>query len=351
MNYLNNILFYKKSKTKFIIKKIFLNYFVSLCVFVVLLVILANPKTYGDSIINGFMLFANCVFPGLFPFLVFTKILTDLGAVTKISNFFAPLIHKVFNVNGISAYVFIMSAMCGYPMGAKLIADLRSKDLISELDAEKMLCFCSVSGPIFIIGTIGSAMFGNVLYGIIIFLSHIIASLLMGSILIKIKFKHTESNAPTHLMISNKMNVNYDSILGESVYSATTTIIMVGAFVTLFSLIIDILNTTNILAPIIALLKIIFKFININPELATGTIFGLIEITRGIKILSSFGATKIVLSLCCLLVSFSGFSIIMQCKTLLKKTNIQTSNYIKIKILHALFSFFICIIICYIFKI
>ena len=54
-----------------------------------------------------------------------------------------------------------MSILSGYPIGAKIIHDLYSKDLITEEDAKRMSIFSTTSGPIFIIGAIGVGMLKN----------------------------------------------------------------------------------------------------------------------------------------------------------------------------------------------
>ena len=60
----------------------------------------------------------------------------------------------LFNVPGESAYAFIMGLISGYPVGAKIVTDLRKTNLCSKDEGERMLCFTNNSGPLFIIGTV-----------------------------------------------------------------------------------------------------------------------------------------------------------------------------------------------------
>ena len=169
MCYKNNNLNSKKSKTNKQGLNNFLPIILSVLVFAIIVILISNPAKYSQSVKNGFMLFANSVFPGLFPFLILTKILTDLGVVKKLSLKLGKFMNKVFKVSGVASYVFVMSALCGYPMGAKLVADFKKNNVIERNEAQKILSFCSVTGPIFAIGTVGVSMFGSIKVGIILY--------------------------------------------------------------------------------------------------------------------------------------------------------------------------------------
>lgn len=69
----------------------------------------------------------------------------------------------IFNVPGIGAYAFIMGIISGYPVGAKIVTEFKNNNECSTAEAERLLSFTNNSGPLFIIGTVGVAMFGNTL--------------------------------------------------------------------------------------------------------------------------------------------------------------------------------------------
>ena len=50
-----------------------------------------------------------------------------------------------------SLFPFFIS---GYPMGAKIVTDLRTNNNCTKDEGERMLCFTNNSGPLFIIGTV-----------------------------------------------------------------------------------------------------------------------------------------------------------------------------------------------------
>ena len=117
-------------------------------------------------------------------------------------------------------------------MGAKLICTLNEQGIIQKKEEEKMMSFCSVSGPMFIIGTVGVNIFLSYKAGLIILVANIIAALINGLIYRKDKYVEKE------VSYSGKKN---DNILSSSVYDATLSILMVCAYIVISFLIIDVL--------------------------------------------------------------------------------------------------------------
>ena len=66
-----------------------------------------------------------------------------------------------------------MSILSGYPVGSRIVADLYSNGSLGRAEAERLSYLCSTSGPMFILGSVGSAMFGDGKAGAILFASHL----------------------------------------------------------------------------------------------------------------------------------------------------------------------------------
>ena len=77
----------------------------------------------------------------------------------------------IFNVPGEGAFALIMGIISGYPVGAKIVANLKEQHLCSDIEAERLIAFTNNSGPLFIIGTVGVSMFSSVSLGMLLFLS------------------------------------------------------------------------------------------------------------------------------------------------------------------------------------
>ncbi|MBQ7579072.1 MAG: hypothetical protein IJT25_00875 [Clostridia bacterium] len=354
MTYYNNTLTFKKSKTKHEFIKILLTYIFSFIVFGAIILLITNPTKYTLSITSGFLLFANCVFPGLFPFLILTKLLTSLNVIDKLSLKLSKITQKLFKVSGVASFVFIISCLCGYPMGARVTEDLLNGKKINNEEAPYIFLLSSVSGPMFIIGAIGSGMLKNHIAGVLIYFAHIISAIICALIFCNNRKRRKQL---LNLKLQNKNNkpslsgseISYDKLLGNSIYSSIETIIVVGAYITIFFMLIDMLIGTKILSPITFIFAKLFSTFSINPNFATAISSGLVEMTRGASELSNFGTNPIIVSLICFLVSFSGLSIIAQSLALAKNSKPSFLKFILYKLCHACLSFILCLILCKIF--
>lgn len=112
---------------------------------------------------NGLLLWANSVVPALLPFFIATELLSHTTIVASVGKLLNKYMRPLFNVPGIGAYAFIMGIISGYPVGAKIVTEFKNNNECSTAEAERLLSFTNNSGPLFIIGTVGIAMFGSTL--------------------------------------------------------------------------------------------------------------------------------------------------------------------------------------------
>lgn len=308
----------------------------TIIIFLIMIIIITNPKRYTAGTIGGLKLFIFSVLPGLFPFMFLTKLLTELGFLFKFTNHLNKPARILFGTPGVSLYAFFMSILSGYPIGAKIIDDLYQKKLITHSDAKKMMIFCTTSGPIFVIGAVGIAMFNSFKIGLILYFSHILSCIVLALFInIFSKNKHQENS----ITIINKPK--NENIFGECIAQTINSIFIVGAYITIFYLLTDILISLNILNFFTATCSPLLKTLNISSECFQGFLYGLIEVTRGCKTLSLI-KSRLAISLCSSIISFSGISIIMQSMVFLKNAQIKTRNFICVKIAHSFLSFIFC---------
>lgn len=307
-------------------------------IFVIMIIIITNPKRYTAGTISGIKLFFFSVLPGLFPFMLLTKLLTELGMLFKMTKHLNKPARFLFGTPGVSLYAFFMSILSGYPIGAKIIDDLYQKKLITEADAKKMTIFCTTSGPIFVIGAVGTIMLKSFKIGIILYVSHILSCVLIA-IFVNLFNRNRKQNQEVlgeSIIISKK-----DNILGSCVIDSINSIFIVGAYITIFYLLTEIFESIKIFDAITFICSPLLKILKIDTSYFKGTLYGILEVTRGCKELSvSFN--KLSISLCSALISFSGISIIMQSMVFLKNAKIKTRNFIFNKIAHSILSFIIC---------
>lgn len=170
-----------------------------LCLAVICLFII-SPANCMKSTLNGLHIWLVNVLPALFPFFILTKIIISLNqSPIKILDKFT---NKFFNIN--AGLIYTLSILSGYPVGAKMISNYYELGKIDKTTATDMLSFCSTSGPMFIVGSVGIGIFRSVKIGYILLISHILGSFVNGLIFTRL-FKTPSLSTSSHLSL-NKVN-------------------------------------------------------------------------------------------------------------------------------------------------
>ncbi|MBO4293517.1 MAG: sporulation integral membrane protein YlbJ [Clostridia bacterium] len=307
--------------------------------------LLIFSKANLPAVKNGLQLFATSVIPSLFPFFVATELLMHTNIVNCIGNLFNSFMKPLFNISGKGAFALVMGIISGYPVGAKIAANFRQNNICSKEECERLLSFTNNSGPLFIIGTVGIGMYGNSTIGLLLFITHLLASFTVGFIFRFWKHKKNDNyNTAKSENSSNMQNAkmvnfyNLGEVMAESITNSTSTILMIGGFIVLFSSIISILNASGITNIITFALSPIFTTLNIDTSFIQGIFTGLLEITNGINIISGIHIKGISINiiLTAFFLGFGGISILLQVLSIISKTDLSAKPYIIGKILHGL---------------
>lgn len=250
----------------------------------------------------------------------------------------------LFNVPGEGGYAFIMGIISGYPVGAKIVSDFYENKVCTKNEAERLLAFTNNSGPLFIIGTVGILLFGNSNIGILLFFTHLLSSITVG-IILGIISRHcntTKNNTTaTKYMVSKNTSQQINSslsdlgnILSTSISKSISTVLQIGGFVVLFSVILSILNKLNI----IDFFSTIFNYIHIPKEISKSLISGILELTNGVSLASNLHTKNISINiiLCAFLLGFGGFSVLLQVLGIISKVGLSIKNYFYGKLLQGL---------------
>lgn len=185
----------------------------------------------------------------------------------------------------------------------------------------------------------GISMFGNSTIGFLLLITHILACITVGIVFRFWKRNYTSSSS--NLFIKNSKSFkskktiscsDLGAIVGESITNSISTILTIGGFVVLFSVIISILQNSHFMD----LFKIVFNFLNIPTNIANSTLLGMIEITNGIASISAIPMKKISINIIitAFLLGSGGISILLQVWSIVAKTDLSIKPYILGKLLH-----------------
>lgn len=280
--------------------------------FFVCILFIISPAIYSKSCLNAISVWALNVLPTLLPFFILTRLI--VGLTTPKPNRVDKVFNRLYNTPALTSVIFVLSVISGYPMGAKLICNLFEGKIIEQDDAKRMLSFCSISGPMFIVGTVGVGIFLSYKAGLIILLSNILASLING-LIYRGKRK----------ILQEKKEITFGehkNLLQSSVYDALISVLMVGAYIVLSFLIVDLLKNTHVLSLIANFICKIFKFFNVKAVEAV--LAGIIEITRGVLDLQASGISLSIKTIIASgIIGFGGFSVMMQSYSFLTTLKIK----------------------------
>ena len=272
------------------------------------------------------------VFPSLFSFMAACGILLRIGAAERMGKVLRPLTKPLFGLDGIAAFPFFLGILSGYPMGAKITAQLYEKKRISLQEAQHILVFSNNPGPLFLVGTIGAGFFGMPFWGYILLFCSFLGAVTTG-ILWQFHGKRTPSYHHTYFPSSTEASLT--EALSASVADAVNTILLVGGYLILFGAISEAMEQTGIFY----FLSDLLFFLPFSTESLQGLCSGILEMTNGAYFLSqSADDLHLRLTLVSFLVSFGGLSILGQTFGVLSAVPISKKGYIKGKLCNALFS-------------
>lgn len=327
------------SKVKFYtinFKKNFLS--ILLCLFIICLLVFSKSNISAAK--NGLSLWVNSVVPSLFPFFIAIELLNHTNVAHILGKLLNRFMKPIFNVPGIGAYIFIMGIISGYPTGAKIVTQFRENGMITKAEGERLLTFTNNSGALFILGTVGITLFGNSTIGILLLLTHILACISVGIVFRFWKLNDTEKINSNNL--NKNLKANSSNILGSSISSSINTILMIGGFIVLFSIIISILNTSKVLLILSNIFIPIMNFFNIDNKFCVPIISGILELTNGISLVAGLPnkllSTNIIIS--AFLLGFGGISVVLQIYAIIADTDISIIPYILGKFLQGIFASF-----------
>ena len=282
------------------------------------------PERYIECCLKGFAMWAECVLPSLFPFMVITLVMIKAGFAEKAA---LPLkkVTGIFRLPPSAAVCLVMSICSGYPAGSRAVAEFYENGYISSTDCKKLSALCSTSGPLFIIGSVGVRMFEDKAAGWKILAAHILAVLIIG-LALALFSKKEESVKP--LRRSSGGNLIYDCF-----YGAVISVAVAGGFIAFFCVTAQVIEDFNILLPLQKILCPLF-----GEEVSFAVCTGLIEATAGCRALSSSGA-KLAVPLAGFLITFGGISIILQQLSYFTKAKVKPAHFVAVKFIQGLVCF------------
>lgn len=316
------------------------NYIISIFITFFIFLFVYNLDSNMDSAVSGVKLVIVAIMPTIFPFSAICNLLICYDGIELYSKILGPLICKPLKLSKACSFPLAASFICGYPLGAKYATDTYKLGYIDKEEYERLLSIATNAGPIFILGSIALSILGDIRYGYILLIANYLSIFLIGLF--------TRGKVKNLSTIENKItysNYSFGTNLKTSIENAVSTTINVGAFVVIFSVIINIIKSSNFIDIIFSNIE---NFLNLKPTTLYNLLLGSIEFTNGSKLIElSDLSLPIKLSIISFILSFSGLSVIAQVSSITSSAKPNMAKYTLYKSIQGLLSFFITLISSY----
>lgn len=267
----------------------------------------------------GLKLWFESMIPSLLPFMILSGIMVRTGNAGKFASFIHPLLGPLLKASRSVCYTIFVGFLCGFPMGAKAVAELYKREELSQREARWLLAFCNNIGPVYFCSFALPllqiekplpclfAMYGlPFLYGLFL----------------RYTFYRPEKQEKPPAAVKS---CNLLEAVEDSIQSAMQSILLLGGYMILFCL------------------------LNLLPHILRGGPLPLLapflEITSGLKALNG----KLP-AYCLVLLSFGGLSCLAQTYSSVQETDLKEyiGEYFLHRIILTLFSalFYLCRFLC-----
>lgn len=268
----------------------------------------AFPTIALYSARKGISLWLRDVLPALLPFFICANFLQNIGVIRFLRS---------------GVFPFAMSVLSGYPMGAKIIGDLKRGGEISLGEAKRLLSFCSTSGPAFMIGAVGAGMLGSGLMGAVIAGAHYAGALCNGLIYSRILGREDRESGIDPVCGNRSMQESFT----EAILASFRSLGIVLAYIVLFMFLTDLLHMCGVFSivespALRALMKGFFEM-----TVGCGAVAECHQITAQLQCV-----------LCTAVLSWGGISVMGQSMSMVSGCGITMRFLVLSKLTHCLFS-------------
>ena len=290
-------------------------YLITFGLVLLLCFLLLAPQTAADAARSGLSLWYQNLVPVLFPFMILSNLMIRLDCIFTILKFLHPILHGIWGTSVYGSYAILAGFLFGYPMGAKVIGDLRQQELIVPAEAEYLIGFVNNMSPAFLITYLIGQNLKNpallpptlcILYGAPLVSSMVYLPRYRSIIRETSKKPNKASEVPLQ-----------PELIDACIFDGIVNITRLGAYIMLFALICG-----------------VFRLLPLHHPLAQCLLGGCIEITAGIRTICQsslpFSAKYLCLMILC---SFGGICALQQTLSVCKMNRQTLSHYIKAKAL------------------
>lgn len=212
---------------KFLIKNILSCGFI----LIVFLFFLSHPAQTGDYAYIGLNIWFQNMIISLLPMMILINLLQKSGLYKPLMRPLCRLLYPVLHLPEEGIFVIFFGFLAGFPMGAKMTADLYEQKKVNGQMAEYLLAFTNNIGPAYFLGFVLTKICPGYAKAAALFLMYGIP-LLYGILLRHTIYRHMPCKARTALKDSPS---SFLSLIPECIQASLCQIAMLGGYMVFFN--------------------------------------------------------------------------------------------------------------------
>lgn len=293
------------------------------------------PRESVAAARQGLRLCIDVLIPTLFPYFVLSSLMIGTGAARELGRLAEPVMRRLFRIRGVAAPALVLGYVGGYPVGAKTVIELHRSGELSRGEAERLLAFCNNSGPAFILGVAGAGVFASGRIGAMLYLAHVISSLIVG---ILFRGRGPMAIPERAKVVRSVSRPRFAAVFTDSVRGAFGGVIRLSGFVVFFTVLIRILLISGLIPAAAGILGRLLSPFGADAAWAERLITGMIELTSGVWSLRGAGNAGPTVAMAAFMLGWAGVSVHCQTLSYISDSDLSARCYFTGKLLHGLIS-------------
>ena len=284
--------------------------------------LLAFPDATVSAAADGALLWWTRVFPSLLPYLI----LTDLALRA------APRLPSCGRIHPIALLSFLLGALGGYPIGARVLGDSLQAGTVSRENAQRFSYAAGLMSPAFLISFTGLGLFQNARSLLPLCLS--VYTVALGAFFLFGR-KAQPFSAST---VSHTPTVDD---LFDAIANGVNAILRIGGCIILARVLAALFGS-------LGLPRLLARTLSVSEDLIESVLLGLMEMTGGCARAAALPLPlNVRLSLCVFFQLFGGASVLLQTRGMLRFASM--GRYLLVRLCMAIAAALLCGLLCAIF--
>ena len=261
-----------------------------------------QPGTAHAGAVAGAQLFIHALLPYLLPYIILTQWLLKMPSQSKK----VPKWRRFLKA-------YVLGSFGGFPVGAVTVTEMMKNKELSKKQSALLLAICHAPGPMFIIGFVGTELFGDISSGWKLLIAIHIANVSFFLLALIFRIQGDDSGIPPTDLPKKVIGMP----LLDAIKESSTIIVLVATTVIFFSSLGTVLST------------VFTSAFTVEMGIAKTFALAIFEMTSGVQAATDhFYGFPIFPFLIAAIISMNGLSIHMQVFVIAKSSSLSMTPYV-----------------------